>query len=70
MCDVSFTFGDSCKEMDSPHRKDLFLKDTLLEHIKLNNNDVEQFLDSIKQQYDCIEAQLWTDKYFNNLFTV
>ena len=70
MCDVSFTFGDSSKEMDSPRRKDPFLKDTLLDLINLNNNDVEQFLDSIKQQYDCIEAQLWTDKYFNNLFTV
>lgn len=24
------------------------------------------FLDSIKEQYICIEAQIWTDKYFTS----
>lgn len=70
ICDVSFTFGDSCKEMDSPNRKEPFLKDKLLEFISLNDNNVEKFLENIKQQYDCIEAQLWTDKYFDGHRTV
>ena len=64
--DVSFTFGDSVAQMDSPNRKDPFLKDKLLEYISLHDNNVEKFLDGIKQPYVCIEAQLWTDKYFNS----
>ena len=66
--DVSFTFGDSVAKMDSPDRKDPFLKDKLLEYINQFDNDVEKFLDSIKEQYVCIEAQLWTDKYFDYYF--
>ena len=65
-CDVSFTFDDSCKMMDAPNRQEPFLKGKLLEYISMNGNSVESFLDSMKDQYDCIEAQLWTDKYFKN----
>ncbi len=62
--DVSFTFGDSVAKMDSPDRRNPFLKDKLLEYISIHDNDVNKFIDSIKEQYICIEAQLWTDKYF------
>jgi len=57
---VSFTFGDSCKFMDSPDRQAPFLKDQLLAHIALHG-DVETFLRNTKEKYDCIEAQLWVE---------
>lgn len=62
--DISFTFGDSMAMMDSKERKEPFTKNKLMEYIALNDGNVEKFIDSIKTQYNCIEAQLWTDKYF------
>jgi hypothetical protein len=55
--------------MDSPDRKNPFLKDKLLEYIIAYDNDVNKFIDSIKGQYICIEVQLWTDKYFVSTHT-
>lgn len=63
--DISFTFGDSVAQMESPDRKDPFMTDQLLSYISKYDNDVNQFIDSIKAKYVCIEAQLWTDKYFS-----
>jgi len=60
---ISFTFGDSIAVMDSPDRREPFTKDDLYTHIAAHGG-VEPFLDSIKNKYDCIEAQLWTDIYF------
>ncbi|HBN83378.1 MAG TPA: hypothetical protein DDZ89_05990 [Clostridiales bacterium] len=68
--DISFTFGDSVAQMGSPERKDPFMKDQLLSYISACDNDVNQFIDSIKEKYVCIEAQLWTDKYFSDLVPV
>ena len=62
--DVSFTFGDSVAQMESPNKPEPFLKDKLFEYISAFDNNVIDFLESIKSQYVCIEAQLWTDKYF------
>ncbi|MCL2532087.1 MAG: hypothetical protein FWE40_08015 [Oscillospiraceae bacterium] len=59
---VSFTFGDSCKFMDSPHRQRPFLMNELLAHIDSYGN-IETFLRSVQETYDCIEAQLWTHTY-------
>jgi hypothetical protein len=61
--DVSFTFGDSVAKMNTPESRDPFLINKLIEYIELGGNDVEKFLDSIKNEYTLIEAQLWTDKY-------
>lgn len=62
---VSFTFGDSMAKFDKPERKDPFLKETLLEHIEHYNSNVRLFLDSIKDRYTYIEAQLWSDIYIH-----
>lgn len=65
ICDVSFLVGDSCSEVDKPDRNTLFLKDELLNRISLNGNDVEKFIESVKQKYGIsIEAHIWNDKYF------
>ena|GEM_PF-1391988 len=56
---VSFTFGDSCKFMDSPQRQRPFLMDELLAHIASHGN-AETFLRNL-QPYDFIEAQLWIE---------
>lgn len=66
-CDISFTFGDSMSKMDKPERKDPFLKNRLYEFIDSYNGNIDYFLDSIKGQYTYIEAQLWTDKYFDRI---
>ena len=60
---ISFTFGDSMAKMNKPERKDPFLKETLFELINKYNGDVSIFLDSIKEQYTYIEAQIWNDVY-------
>ncbi len=62
--DISFTFGDSMAQMEKAEKPVPFLKDTLLEYISTFGNDVEKFVESIKEQYVCVEAQLWTEKYF------
>ena len=66
--DISFTFGDSMAQMETQAMKPLFLKETLFEYIRAFHEDADQFLESIKKQYVCIEAQLWTDKYFQDGF--
>ena len=62
--DVSFTFGDSVAQMEQPTRRPLFLKAGLLEYVRDCGNDIDALLKNIKETYVCIEAQLWTDKYF------
>ncbi len=59
---ISFTFGDSNSKMGKPERKNPFLKNTLFELISHYGN-IDTFLDSIKDQYKYIEAQLWNDSY-------
>jgi hypothetical protein len=70
MCDISFTFGDSCWIMDAPDKKEPFLKNSLMEYIALNDNDIDKFLDNSKRQCGLedafVEAQIWTDIYFND----
>jgi len=60
---ISFTFGDSMAKMDKPEREDLFLKEDLFKYLNDYNGNINQFLDSIKEQYIYIEAQLWNDTY-------
>ena len=66
ICDVSFTFGDSCAMLDRPDRKAPFLKDKLQEYIFQNGNDINKLLDNVNQQvgHRVIEAHIWNDKYF------
>lgn len=64
--DISFTFGDSMAQMEQETMKPLFLKSELFEYLKSFNNIVDDFLNYIKEPYICIEAQLWTNKYFLN----
>lgn len=59
---ISFTFGDSNSKMDKPERRDPILKNTLLELIN-HYGDIDIFLNSVKNQYTYIEAQLWNDGY-------
>lgn len=63
---ISFTFGDSVAKINASDRRDPFLKDTLFSYIGAFHDDVEAFLESIREQYVCIEAQLWTDEYLND----
>ncbi len=62
---ISFTFGDSMAKIDKPERKDLLLKEDLYRYINDYNSDIERFLDSIKDKYIYIEAQVWSDLYLN-----
>lgn len=64
--DVSFTFGDSMAQMGKDSMKPMFLKDSLYELIRGQGNDVKKFLNSIKEPYVCMEAQLWTNRYFTD----
>ncbi len=64
--DISFTFGDSMAQMETSAMEPLFLRDTLYESIRSCDNDVDRFLASIRDPYVCIEAQLWTDRYFTH----
>ena len=59
---ISFTFGDSMAKMDKPERRNPFLKNTLFELIS-HYGGIDIFLNSIKDQYTYIEAQLWSDGY-------
>ena len=63
---ISFTFGDSCAEMDNPKRKPLFSK-TELYNLVREHGDVERFLANISLQYTYIEAQLWSDDYVTKI---
>ena len=62
--DISFTFGDSMAQMETSNMRPLFSKQTLLEYLRAYDNNVSLFLESIKEPYRCVEAQLWTDRYF------
>ena len=63
--DISFTFGDSIKQMNSPQRIDPFMKPQLLQYLSRFDNDLNRLIDSLRDTYIIIEAQMWTDKYFN-----
>lgn len=58
-------FGDIMAIIDEPERKDLLLKEDLYRYINNYNGDIEKFLDSIKDKYTYIEAQVWSDLYLN-----
>lgn len=60
---ISFTFGDSMAKMDKPERKELFLKEDLFKYLDGYDGNINQFLDSIREQYTYIEVQLWNDMY-------
>jgi hypothetical protein len=60
---ISFTFGDSMATMDKPERQDLFLKEDLLKYLEGYNGNINQLLESIRERYTYIEAQLWNDIY-------
>ena len=66
ICDVSFTVGDSCGEHKRHGTMEIFLKDGLLKRISSFDNDVEKYIESVKQQIGngIVEAQIWNDKYF------
>lgn len=59
---VSFTFGDSMAKMDKPERRPPFLKSALERKIG-ECGGVDQLLESVKERYTYIEAQLWSDEY-------
>jgi len=63
--DISFTFDDSMAKFYTSDWKPPFLKNHLFEFIYRNENSIDKFLKSIQPQYLYIEAQLWTDKYFD-----
>jgi len=62
--DISFTFGDSHVENDTPERNRLFMKDELLELIP-KHGGIEGLLAYVQSQlgYAMIEAHLWNDEY-------
>jgi len=68
--DISFTFGDSMAMFYSSDWKDPFLKNHLYNYIFENDNNADNFLCNIQQQYHYIEVQLWTDEYFDNCIEV
>lgn len=59
---ISFTFGDSMAKMDKPERKAPFLVKALWELVD-SYGDITELLNSIKDQYEYIEVQLWSDEY-------
>ena len=65
MSDISFTFGDSMAKFYSSDWEDPFLKNHLYNYIFENDKNADNFLCNVQQQYHYIEAQLWTDKYFD-----
>lgn len=65
---VSFTFGDSMTRFESNDTKPLLMLSDLTELLK--KQSVSQFLSSINEQYKIIEAQLWSNKYHDKMFTV
>jgi len=64
LCDISFTFGDSCGAVDNPELHYFFMKDELIELVA-THGCIENLLDYVKQEigYGMIEAHLWNDKY-------
>lgn len=62
--DISFTFGDSMAQFESGNRRPMFLLDELYSHIERFNNDIQSFISDIESTYKCIEAQVWTDRYW------
>ena len=63
--DISFTFNDSMAKFYSSDWEEPFLKSRLYDLISANENSFDKFLCTIQPRYHYIEAQLWTDKYFN-----
>jgi hypothetical protein len=60
---ISFTLGDSMAQMYAGSLQPLFLMETLYEQIN-SYDHINKFLEYVKDQYVCIEAQIWTDQYF------
>ncbi|MEO3947145.1 hypothetical protein [Gorillibacterium sp. CAU 1737] len=60
---ISFTFGDSMAKFDTRERRDPFGKEQLMELLHDFHGDVDLFLGSVKEQYNYIEVQLWSDVY-------
>lgn len=61
---VSFTQGDSMAQMEKGRLENLMTKDELMARIHACGDDVNRYLDSIKEPYLCVEAQLWTENPF------
>lgn len=59
---ISFTYGDSVGMFDSPKRKPVFTLRQLYDDIT-RAGGVEALLESVEDDYRCIEAQLWRDSY-------
>ncbi len=64
-CHISFTIGDSGAEFQKNGSVDLLTVDELAKHISRHGGDFEVFIKATGRHY--IEAQLWSDKYINNL---
>lgn len=65
---ISFTFGDSMATFEKEgYSTPLF---TLAELKKmLGKQSISQFIESIKEQYVIIEAQLWSDRYHSKMLS-
>ena len=63
-CDISFTFGDSYKEVNNPDKSHFFMKDELMQLIA-KHGGIEELIAHVKSLlgYGMIEAQLWNDRY-------
>lgn len=62
-CDISFTFGDSMALYYCETLNQVFTKNELLKQLKLYNNDVNKFLEDMKERCVFVEAHLWNNKY-------
>lgn len=62
---ISFTIGDSGAEFGKNGSVELLTVDELYRRIDKYGGDVEAFICATGRHY--IEAQLWSDKYINNL---
>ncbi len=61
---ISFTLGDSMVQEERKNTQPVFRKEKLLAMLAEHENNVESLISSIKEEYICIEAQLWSDKFF------
>lgn len=57
---LSFTFGDSMSKLNAPERRPVFTAEELYVYIS-ECGGVTELLESIREQYTYIEAQLWLE---------
>lgn len=65
---VSFTYGDSCAQMERTGQVNLMTKGQLLQRLAQVQGDVAQLADEKGQRFAYIEAQLWDDSALRHVY--